>query len=66
MTEISQLFKKAVTKTLKIDDQKFDDNFRYIPSGQQCKIGSYPPKTIDVEYMVEAIKAADGASDEKR
>ena len=35
--KFDQLFKKAETKTLRVDDGKFEDNFRFYPTGQQYK-----------------------------
>ena len=42
LMKIKQFLKKAETKTLKpktlkVDDAKFDDNFRFYPTGRQYK-----------------------------
>ena len=87
---IQQLFKKAEsqtpkTKTLKVDDEKFNDNFRYYPIGRQYRdqmaqvktnsgvgdrkkyVGAIPPKTgIDLQSLIDVIKATDGCSDSAR
>ena len=87
---IQQLFKKdesqtPKTKILKVDDEKFDDNFRFYPTGQNYRdqmaqvktnsgdgdrkkcVGALPPKTeIDLQSLIDVIKATDGCFDSER
>ena len=73
MMKIQQLY-KAVKKTLKIDNDKFDDNFRFYPTQIEVqenknvyRHGLLPPKTdVDLQYMIDMIKATDGGSDSYR
>ena len=82
MIKIKQLIKKAETetgaesetetetetqllkpKTLKADKEKFDDNFRiHLTQEPNC----FPETGIDLQYMMDVIKATDGCSDKKR
>ena len=50
MIKIQQFFKKAETQTsktkkLKVDDEKFDDNFRFYPACRQYKDQKAQEKT---------------------
>ena len=74
-------FEKTVTKTLYVDDEKFEDNFRFYPTGKEYKdqtenqrsehrkkyVGSlHPQANVDLQYIIDTIKATDGGFYSKR